>query len=93
MEQKGYVSVRFIIFLKATLGKMVATNILGTDFLDLHFWQVWPKKFYNVKSYESSKRDIEKDKDEMEQDRDLEPSEESIHQDREPSQMLSSTVK
>ena len=60
MEDKGYVNIRFIIFLKATLGKMVATEILGNDFLDLHFWQQWPKKFYNIKAYDSAKNDVVK---------------------------------
>ena len=58
MEQNGFVNIRFIIFLKATLGKMVATEILGNDFVDLNFWQQWPKKFNNIKT--SSKNDFVK---------------------------------
>lgn len=60
MEEKGFVNNRFIIFLKATLGRMVATKILGKDFLDLHFWQLWPKKFYQIRAYDSTKNDFVK---------------------------------
>lgn len=60
LEEKGFVSIRFIIFLKTTLSKMVATNILDQDFLDVHFWQLWPKKFYNIRCYDSTKHDFMK---------------------------------
>lgn len=60
MEEKGFVNIKFIIFLKATLGRMVATKILPQDFLNLQFWQLWPKKFFNVRSYESTKKDLGK---------------------------------
>ena len=61
MEANGCVNMRFIVFLKATLGKMVATNTLGRDFINLQFWQTWPRKFYNIKSYDSTKDDFEID--------------------------------
>ena len=73
MEDKGYINIRFIIFLKTTLGKMVATGLLPKDFIDLHFWQQWPKKIYNIKYYDSSKNDFVKQSkrfqcDDMEKD-------------------------
>ena len=55
MEAKGFVNIKFIVFLKATLGKMMGTEILPNGFLDLHFWQSWPRKFYNVKAYDGTK--------------------------------------
>ena len=60
MQTKGYVNIKFIVFLKATLGKMMGTNILPQNFLDLHFWQSWPQKFYNIKSYDSIKEELKK---------------------------------
>ena len=59
MEAKGFVNIKFIVFLKATLGKMMGTGILPNDFVDLNFWQSWPRKFYNVKSYNSTKETID----------------------------------
>ena len=55
MEAKGFVNIKFIVFLKATLGKMMATEILPNGFIDLHFWQSWPRRFYNIKCYHNSK--------------------------------------
>ena len=55
LEAKGFVNIKFIVFLKATLGKMMGTGILPHDFVDLQFWQSWPRKFYNVKAYDSTK--------------------------------------
>lgn len=75
MEQKGYVPIKFIVFLKTTLGKMVAANILGTDILDLHFWQQWPKKFYNVRQYDSTKTDLVKNRQKAIQSNDMEKGE------------------
>lgn len=61
MEEEGYVSMKFIIFLKTTLGKMVAINVFDHDFINLQFWQKWPRKFYNIKSYDCTKDEFEKD--------------------------------
>ena len=58
MEEKGYVNFKFIVFLKATLGKMVGTKVLDKETINYHFWETWPKKFYNIKSYDSSKEDL-----------------------------------
>ena len=58
MAEKGYVCTRFIVFLKATLGKMVGTKLLHPDILNYSFWETWPKRFYNVKSYDNSKEPI-----------------------------------
>lgn len=66
MEDKGFVNIKFIVFLKATLGKMMATGILPENLIDLHFWQSWPRKFYNIKSYNSikAKEQIPSDREE-----------------------------
>ena len=44
---------------------MVATNAIPMDFLDLYFWQVWPRKYYTVKYFErnSEEKDTEHDVD------------------------------
>lgn len=54
-DNTGFINNKFVIFLKSTLTKMVATNTIGTDFLDLNFWQVWPKKIYTPKSFDNMK--------------------------------------
>ena len=59
-EAKGFVNIKFIVFLKATLGKMMGTNILPNNFLDLQFWLSWPRKFYNIKAYDSAKENVKK---------------------------------
>ena len=78
MEEKGYINIKFVIFLKTTLGKMVSTDILGKDLIDLHFWQTWPKKFYNVKCYDNAKNDLKASKaaDYKDNERDKEEEEE-----------------
>ena len=58
MEATGCVNMKFIVFLKMTLGKMVGNKTLPKDFINLHFWQKWPRKFYNVKSYNGTKQDF-----------------------------------
>lgn len=58
----GVVDQRFIAFLRATLGMMAGTNIIDREIIDLEFWSSWPRKFYNVRSYDSSK-DSEDDPD------------------------------
>lgn len=65
MEKKGFVNMKFVVFLKATLGKMVGTKTLPNDFINLQFWQSWPHKFYNVKSYDSTKEDFERGNDHL----------------------------
>ena len=62
MEEKGYVDFKFIVFLKATLGKMVGTNVLHKDTVNYYFWESWSKKFYNIKSYDSSKEELSRSK-------------------------------
>lgn len=61
MEATGCVNMKFIVFLKGTLGKLVAANALGNDFINLEFWKTWPRKFYNVRSYDNTKEDFEGD--------------------------------
>ena len=60
MEATGCVNMRFIVFLKATLAKMVANKFLPDDFIDLQFWESFPHKFYNIKSYDGTKVDFER---------------------------------
>lgn len=55
MEGTKCVDMKFIVFLKTTLGKMVSAHSLPNDFINLQFWQKWPRKFYNVRSYDSTK--------------------------------------
>lgn len=55
MDKKDTVDMSFVVFLKATLGKMVATNTLDKDFIDLHFWHAWPKKYYSIKYFDNTK--------------------------------------
>lgn len=59
MESTGCVNMKFIVFLKSTLGKMVAIKTLDQDFINLEFWQTWPRKFYNIKSYDTTKDEFE----------------------------------
>ena len=51
------VNVKFIIFLKTTLGKMVSSQTLDPTIISLNFWKAWPRKFYNVKVHDLSKED------------------------------------
>lgn len=66
LDEKGFVSIKFVIFLKATIAKMVATKALSSDFIGLNFWQTWPKKVYHTKSYECNNHDCDDDDDDME---------------------------
>lgn len=45
----------FVAFLKATLGKMAGTDVIDRDHIALDFWSGWPRKFYNVRSYDLTK--------------------------------------
>ena len=45
----------FVAFLKATLGKMAGTNVIDRDHIGLEFWSGWPRKLYNVRSYDLTK--------------------------------------
>lgn len=58
MEDKSMINYKFIIFVKATLGKMVATNTLEPDFINLDFWDSWPRKFYNIRAYDMTKEEF-----------------------------------
>ena len=53
--------MKFIVFLKGTLGKMVATGVLEKELINLDFWETWPRKFYNLKSYDMTKDEFEDD--------------------------------
>ena len=66
MESTGCVNMKFIVFLKTTLGKMVATKTLDSDFINLDFWQKWPQKFYSIKSYDGTKQLFESENAAME---------------------------
>ena len=53
---------RFISFLKGTLGKMVGLELLRSEDINLSFWDAWPRKFYNIKSYDQTKVRRKKEK-------------------------------
>ena len=59
MKDMRCVNMRFIVFLKSALAKMVANKFLESDFINLEFWLSWPRKFYNVKTYDFTKEDFE----------------------------------
>ena len=59
--------------MKTTLGKMVATNTLPSDFINLHFWESWPRRFYNIKSYDASKIELSGPTEDVESQDDLPP--------------------
>lgn len=58
MHDRSMVDGRFITFLKSTLGQMVGTNTLEESFIDLAFWDNWPRKFYNIKMYDLTKSEF-----------------------------------
>ena len=62
-QEKGYVNLKFIMFLKTTLGKMMATNTIASDMFDLNFWHSWPKKYYNSKCFDNCKGFFHKEKE------------------------------
>ena len=86
MEEKGYVNIRFIVFLKATLGKMVGTKLLDADTINLNFWESWPKRFYNVRSYDASKLDSTSSQESFANDVEPEPPGQELSAER-PSPM------
>ena len=45
----------FISFLKGKLGKMVGIGLLTANEINVSFWDTWPRRFYNIKSYDLSK--------------------------------------
>lgn len=49
------VSYRLIGFLKATLGQMVGAGELDPAFINLDMWDSWPRKFYNIRTYDLTK--------------------------------------
>ena len=53
------VDQRFIGFLRATLGKMAGTGVIAMDLIDLDFWSAWPRRFYNVRTYDLTKENFE----------------------------------
>lgn len=48
------VSMKFIAFLKGTLGQMVHTKVIDVK---LDFWESWPRKFYNIRYYDTTKEE------------------------------------
>ena len=75
------VNMKFIVFLKGTLGKMVATNTLKKDFINLDFWETWPRKFYNVKAYDLTKDETDDDMDDEDMDDEDMDDEEDVVED------------
>ena len=55
VSQPDTVNPAFISFLKATLGKMVGCKILDREAINLEFWETWPRKFYNIRTYDVTK--------------------------------------
>ena len=50
----------FISFLRATLSQMAGTGVIDKAYIDFDFWAAWPRRFYNVRSYDITKEDFEK---------------------------------
>ena len=59
-SKKPVVNTSFVAFLRATLGEMAGTGVIDREFINFDFWTAWPRKFYNVKSYDLTKDDFEK---------------------------------
>ena len=83
--------MKFIVFLKGTLGKMVATKTLPNDFINLQFWQSWPQKFYNIKSYDKTKNEVN-NREEDDDDNDDEEEEEEEEQPLREQQLQESPI-
>ena len=39
---------------------MAGTEVIEREYIDFDFWTAWPRKFYNVRSYDLTKDDFEK---------------------------------
>lgn len=50
----GFVDVKFIVFLKSTIAKMVATNTLPPNMIDLRFWQTWAMDIYKMEIFDQN---------------------------------------
>ena len=53
------VDQKFVGFLRATLGKMAGTGVIGMELIDLDFWSAWPRRFYNIRTYDLTKENFE----------------------------------
>ena len=53
------VDPNFIAFLRATLGKMAGTNVLDMGVIDLDFWTAWPRRFYNIRTYDATRDEFD----------------------------------
>lgn len=67
-EEISPLDSKFIAFLKATLAKMAGLDVISIDFIDLDFWLSWPRRFYNIRSYDLTKRELENDLDQENND-------------------------
>ena len=54
------VDLSFVAFLRATLGMMAGTEVINKEYVDFDFWTAWPRKFYNVRSYDATREAFEK---------------------------------
>lgn len=72
MDKRSMVNPKFISFLKGTLGKMVSTHTFSEEFINLELWETWPRKFYNIMYYDSTKEQVSADV--MEREEQLSPS-------------------
>lgn len=59
-DGKKGIDPKFVAFLRATLSKMAGTGIIDPDFINVEFWSSWPRKFYNIRTYDSTKEEFEK---------------------------------
>lgn len=57
-EETGFVSAKFVTFLKTTLAKMVSTNTLPSEVISVQFWQTWAKKNYSTRTFDNTMDDI-----------------------------------
>ena len=62
---------KFINFFRATLAKMYGIGALKKEFIDHKFWDSWPKRFYNIRAYDTTKElqdELPKQRDERVQE-------------------------
>lgn len=38
---------------------MAGTGVINKDHINLEFWTAWPRRFYNIRAYDSTKENLE----------------------------------
>ena len=38
---------------------MAGTGVIDAEIINLEFWSSWPRRFYNVRTYDSTREDFE----------------------------------